>query len=88
MFVKINIVNPNSLDLGEAFGISLRRRDEIAKQLDKMADTASTEQMRYVYLWQIIKEIEGGCNTQEEFIWALLNHIQWLAKRGHLLIPL
>lgn len=80
---KIKIAKPRASDLGEALGIPEDRQDELAKKLDDMFGGA----LRVVYMSEFLEETQKFCNTQEEFIWCITNHIQWLAVHGRLIRP-
>lgn len=81
---KLKIVNPHSLDFGEALGIPTERIKSISKALDEMIEMAANGKTRLVYAVDIINHIRGLCNTEEEFVWAYNNHIIWLARTGRL----
>lgn len=79
----LNIPNPKAGDMGRMLGISTERMLEISKGLDAMC--ADKGKLRIAFMSDIIRHIEGICNTQEEFIWAMANHIQWLCKTDRML---
>lgn len=78
------IPNPQAHYLGEMFGISPERLDEISKQLDEMCFIASNDSVRLVYASDVLRHIEGICNTKEEFLWAVINHISWMAENNRI----
>lgn len=82
---KLNIVNPNASDLGDAFGFSLERKNFLAGKLDEMISVAKTGELRIVYLQDVLLYIQEYCLNEEELLWAAANHIAWLAKTGRLL---
>lgn len=80
----LNIPNPEALDLGEALGIPAERLEQISNALDGMVAKAKTGEIRLVRTVDVLKHMEGLCNTNEEFVWAFVNHILWLARTGRL----
>lgn len=77
----LNIVNPQAVNLTDTLGIPETRANELANKLDEMTDALSGIH----YVADILKYMEEICNTQEEFVWCMINHIQWLAARGRML---
>jgi len=81
---KLKIVNPTSIDLGDALGITTDRLITLSKGMDEMVNRASAGEVRLVYTVDIINYIRGLCHTEEEFIWAYHNHIIWMARTNRL----
>lgn len=81
---KLKVVNREAIDLGESFGIPIERLNQISQGLDDMVKLASAGTLKLVYAVDIFKHIESLCNTDEEFIWAIQNHILWAARTGRL----
>lgn len=79
---KLKIVNPTAHDLGEAFGIPQDRRDALGKALDDMVKKASKGEAHLIYAVDIFTYIHDLCETQEEYTWALFNHIMWMVRNG------
>jgi len=81
---KLNIVNPTATDLGDALGISLERLNEISDGLDSMVSKAKSGELRLVYAVDVYNHIRSLCNNDEEYTWAINNHMLWLARTGRL----
>lgn len=81
---KLNIPNPEALDMGEMFGIPMERRIVISVGMDAMVKMMTTGETKMVYGSEVIRYIENLCETQEEFSWALCNHIAWMLRTGRM----
>lgn len=81
---KLKIHTPTAHDLGEAFGITEKRMNEISDLLDAMVKRATSGEIRLVYAVDIYNHIRGICDTDEEYTWAIHNHMMWLARTGRL----
>jgi hypothetical protein len=81
---KLNIPNPQAHDMGEMFGIPIERRTAIGIGMDAMVKMASEGAPRMVHASDIILYIQDLCETQEEFVWAISNHIAWMFRNGRM----
>lgn len=81
---KLHIPNPQAHDMGEMFGISLERRTAISIGMDAMVKMAGEGAPRMVHASDIILYIQDLCETQEEFVWAISNHISWMFRNGRM----
>jgi len=82
---KLKIVNPTAHGLGEMFGISPERQNEIAGKLDEMVKLP--KETRLVYASSIIDYLETHCETKEELFYAFMNHMYWLLLQNRCLPP-
>lgn len=78
---RLKVVDHTADDLGDTLGITQDRAGELAKALDDFCKP-NKGLFRIVYIIDIIQYMETICNTQEEFIWLINNHIAWLYKTG------
>lgn len=81
---KLNIPNPEAHDMGDMFGIPQGRLDDISIGLDAMVKTMNTGELKMVYASDVFRYIENLCQTHEELIWAISNHIQWMFRTGRM----
>jgi hypothetical protein len=84
IYKKLNIPNPQSIDMGEMFGIPQARRDTISAGMDAMVKEMQTGETRMVYASDVLRYIENLCQTPEELIWAVSNHISWMFRTGRM----
>ena len=84
-FQPLNIVNPESLNMGEVFGINPDRLNKIAAGLNEMVKIAESGDNRMIYMSGIVRYIESLCETKEEFFWAWTNHINWMMRHNRAL---
>lgn len=82
---KLKTGDRNAIDLGDQLGIDLARRNELSYKLDAFVQDATTGGVRLVYMIDIIEYIHGICETQEEYTWCLVLHIQWLYKNQRMI---
>lgn len=82
---KLKIYDPKAHELGDAFGITEKRQNEISDLLDDMVKRASDGQLTLVYAVDIYNHIRGICDTEEEYTWAIHNHMMWLARTGRMI---
>lgn len=86
--MNLQFKNKGALSLGDAFEIDTNRQIQLSIELDKMANSfMPASGVKQVYLWEIVEYIQDFTNTDEEFVYCLTNHFQWLAARGMLNKP-
>ena len=86
--IELKFANPTARNLGEAFGMPMERQNELSDKLDEMVEHFSPKHgQREVFVSQIIEYIQGFCQTNEEFIYCLMNHIAWHHRRGSAVKP-
>jgi hypothetical protein len=75
-------VNPMADSLHDAYGISEHRRLHISAQLDKIFKQSYARGADYLHV--IVDKIADVVETKEEFAWAMVTHMMWLAAKGYL----
>lgn len=83
---NLKFINPEADNLGAVFGISEDRQQWLAAKLDNMVRMWAGPPVK-VYMATVLEIIEEFCETQEEFIWCITNHITWAAINGRLIPP-
>lgn len=85
---KIKFVDRTADNLTDAFGFEPERAAYLGKMLDEMMVHFSGDgTLRAVYMAETIDYIENRIDTEEERIWCIVNHIQWMALNGRLVPP-
>lgn len=77
---RLKIANRTALDMGDMFGITIERRQELSKKMDEYASKYKT--LTYVYMSDVYDYIADITSTKEEFVWLLSLHIQWMYRTG------
>lgn len=79
--MHLNITNPAANMIGENFGIPEERQNEISRSLDLLSK--DLDDRPGINTLEVLATVAKPCDTVEEFIYALLNHIKWLRLRGY-----
>ena len=79
---KLNIINPQAKDLGTALGIDRVRQAEIGCEIFWMVKKFQGQCVRSC---EVLNQIAGFCNSEEETLWAALLHSSQLARGGFIL---
>lgn len=85
---KLKFVNPKADNLTDAFDLDPERTAYLGRMLDEMMVHFSADgHLRLVYMAEVIDYMESRCDTEEERLWCIVNHIQWMAANGRLVPP-
>jgi hypothetical protein len=76
------VVDPQALYLVDNYGIKPARAREIEEAMDAMAREMYAGGL--VPVWRIVDRLAELTVTKEEYAWACVTHIMWLAARGYL----
>lgn len=79
--MDLNITNRLAPMIGENFGLSKERQDEISRDLDRLSATLYDKSV--IDTLEVLATVAKPCHTVEEVLYALLNHIKWLRLRGY-----
>lgn len=86
--IDLKFPNPTAGNLGDAFGIPMERQNELSGKLDEMVAAFTPKRgQRQVYVSEIFTFIQAFCNTNEELIYCLINHMAWHYKMGSAVKP-
>ena len=84
--MELNMPNPDSLNLPEAFGISNERQKELSGYLNDMVEGLGDE-LVLVTAAHVIRRIAAFCEGREEFAYCIILHMGWHQRRGMQLTP-
>lgn len=76
--MKLNIVDPETLYMHQAFGISLERRQELMTGLDRLM--AGLKYKGPFRVSELMEAIAAMCNTTEELVLAVYHNSEFLTK--------
>lgn len=83
--MELNIPNPDARNLEEAFGVTLKRSDELYKAMDDYWKSYGAEAQ--TVRWQhVISDIAAFCNSTEEIALCLVIHCGQLQYSGRWII--
>ena len=84
--MELKILNEETIDFPESYGITPERQKELSRCLDEMVLSYGDE-LKMVKTAELIRDIAAFCNDDPEFAYCIILHMGWHQRRGMILAP-